>query len=133
MCFKCPLEISLRQAANSNDGWFCRIFLRLRKTHNKQVHNNNPWVDAPTQQVHFLDLKDKTKVEHAIKRAQTAILNPSTPWTVYATLECNQESSAELDGASSDVIQSDEENLEVKFSPNAVFMEVAAPLSPSGS
>ena len=152
MWFKCPLEISLRDTTmtsgnvtkpddatkpDDSDSWSCKISLRLRKTHNKQAHNNNPWVDAPTQQVHFLDIKDKKHVECALKRAQTAILNPSTPWTVYSDLsyrgpqgpdELAQQNNALGNNTATEENRSDDENLEVKFSPNVVFMEVAVPL-----
>ncbi|KAF8246742.1 hypothetical protein K440DRAFT_601938 [Wilcoxina mikolae CBS 423.85] len=134
-CTRCPLEISLSEAASPDQPWSCRIFLRLKKQYEPN-RGGNPWVlrQGEARQVHFLDLTDKSEVESALSRAQTAILNPSKNWTTFAASDYRRDDAVggrggPFNGRCSD--SNSEDNLEVKFSPNVVVMEITAPDLPN--
>lgn len=113
----------------------------------------NPWVDQATEQVHFLDVTDKSQVEPALVRAQRAILTPGQNWRDFVheerekpaegtALETSSArsgrfghsrgagggwgSSIDPKGKGKTVERRGgrDEDFEVKFSPNVVCMEV---------
>jgi hypothetical protein len=109
--------------------------LRFKKRYNAARTDGNPWEEQRTEQVHFLDLTDKSQVEPALVRAQTAILNPSKNYVYFASPEYRRDDvfggrAAERSGAARKA-RSNETELEVKFSPNVVVMEITAPDVPN--
>ena len=96
----------------------------------------------------FVQLRDKARVESALSRAQTAILNPSKHWTLFSAPEGAPRPGGALAAADTPArggavpagfapstrrIRSahGEDELEVKFSPNVVVMEISAPNVPN--
>ena len=149
-CTRCPLEISLSETPDQP--WSCRISLRFKKQYDaNRAGSGDPWVSRPGEiaQVPFVQLRDKARVESALSRAQTAILNPSKHWTLFSAPEgvprpCGGALAAAdapaRDGAApAGSAQSGrrvrsahgEDELEVKFSPNVVVMEISAPNVPN--
>lgn len=114
--------------------------MRLKKQYEPSRSGGDPWVlrQGEARQVHFLDLTDKSQVESALSRAQTAILNPSKNWTVFAAPDYGKEDTvangsrggafnghfAELGSKRSRSAHTNDD-FEVKFSPNVVVMEVS--------
>ena len=113
----------------------------------------NPWVDQATEQVHFLDITDKSQVEPTLVRAQRAILTPGQNWRDFVHEEREKPvegtapeasgvrsgrfgysrgagggwgSSADPKGKgkAAEKRVGRDEDFEVKFSPNVVCMEV---------
>ncbi|KAA8909675.1 P-loop containing nucleoside triphosphate hydrolase protein [Sphaerosporella brunnea] len=134
-CTRCPLEITLKEASNADQPWSCHVSLRFKKRYDSSKAGGNPWEDQRTEQVHFLDLTDKSQVEPALVRAQTAILNPSKNYSYFASPDYRRDDvfgarSAERGGATR-MGRSNDTELEVKFSPNVVVMEITAPDVPN--
>ncbi|PWW77924.1 P-loop containing nucleoside triphosphate hydrolase protein [Tuber magnatum] len=128
-CTRCPLEINLRESSLTTDPWHCRISLRFKKRYDPSLTSSdhhhistsrtrgNPWVDQTTEQVHFLDITKKSQVEPTLVRAQRAILTPGQNWRDFVHEEKGK--------------PTEDEDFEVKFSPNVVCMEITGPELPN--
>ncbi|CAG7927296.1 unnamed protein product [Penicillium olsonii] len=119
-CTRCPLEINLTQ---SEEPWKCVIFLCYRyqyapKGTNKFQKRNplGPWDKMQDQESdHFAELTDKNEVTKAILCAQLAILNPRMNPKAFTPDQDPQLS----------------HGAEVKFSPNAVRLDISGPGYPN--
>ena len=84
-----------------------------------QAGSLGPWVErAIAEDIHFKDIFEKDEVENILVRAQKAILNPSQDWKRF------------LPGSGFNLVIDDDreqEDFEVKFSPNIVRMSVGIP------
>ncbi|KAF7977729.1 hypothetical protein HWV62_2796 [Athelia sp. TMB] len=69
-CTRCPTECRL---AYSNEPWKCNVYLRFITSPNGQP------LDQVRNEAFGPTMLDKREVEERIRRAQRAILNPSTP------------------------------------------------------
>lgn len=106
-CTRCPFLITTT-ASKTSENWVCKISLHLRYeylTTSKQPR----WEDTGAQNaVEFAVVTDKSLLDHALRLAQLAILNPQMK--------------------SSDILMAN--NLEIgnkiSFSPNIISLEVAA-------
>lgn len=121
-CTRCPMEINLSE---SDQPWKCSISLGRTHTYStkgkvKKITKTNPlgpWYSNEPQNEHFTTLKSKDLVQHAIRRAQLAILNPHRSSNYYKP-------ELFLDEA-------DESGTIVKFSPNVVRLDISAPGFPN--
>lgn len=113
-CTRCPLEINLSE---SDDTWKCVIHLSRRYIFDpskrmkmpKKSEPLGPWIALGGQDdEHFITLDNKQDVKGAILCAQLAILNPST-------------NSQDFLPGSTDM----EQTPQVKFSPNAVRLDIS--------
>jgi GTPase SAR1 family protein len=121
-CTRCPMEINL---SDSDEPWKCSISLTnshifstkqgFRKvTKAKPLGPWNPLSEP--QDEPFMTIFSKDQVQDAIKRAQLAILNPTTNPAEY------------LPGSS---INIENATTVVKFSPNVVRLDITAPNFPN--
>ncbi|KAJ5383732.1 Dynamin [Penicillium concentricum] len=119
-CTRCPLEINLSE---SNDFWKCVIHLSRRYIFDpskrmkvpKKSEPLGPWIGLGGQDdEHFVTLDNKQEVKKAIFCAQLAILNPSTDPQDFAP------------GTMADMPPP-----QVKFSPNAVRLDISGPGLPN--
>jgi hypothetical protein len=120
-CTRCPLEVNLI----SKDGlWECRVFLMKgydyvtnSKTSHKasRKHPMGRWSPRGGSETHpFGATLNRSDVHDLIHRAQLAILNPSTDIARYIP-----------GGGLADMEISS--NLEVKFSPNIIRLDIQGP------
>ncbi|KAK6346526.1 hypothetical protein TWF696_006651 [Orbilia brochopaga] len=107
-CTRCPLEITLTEDPAPAAPWRCRISLRFHKDYNPKKRGD-PWVDTQHQQFFFMNVDNPDHVEHALIRAQLAVLNPTKPWTQFTDKALSLPSS---------------ETTDVPFSPNVICMEI---------
>ncbi|PWY91926.1 dynamin family protein [Aspergillus sclerotioniger CBS 115572] len=121
-CTRCPMEINLSES-EPGQPWTCKVFLSRKYMYdgNKKItkiskKSLGPWVEQQQEDEPFTTLQDKDQVEEAIKWAQLAILNPSRPSAEY------------IPGQNSDT---DHTYCQVKFSPNVVRLDIAAPSFPN--
>jgi predicted transport protein len=119
-CTRCPLEINLSQ---SDEPWKCVIHLsrrywfdpesRMRKVPKKGTLG--PWQPIGDQDdQRFIELTDRNEIENAIRCAQYAILNP--------TMNPEDFLPDRIDPSP---------GLFVKFSPNAVRLDISGPDFPN--
>ncbi|CAG8106190.1 unnamed protein product [Penicillium salamii] len=120
-CTRCPLEINLTQ---SDDPWKCAVYLCHRymyvppkgTTKVQKKKSLGPWEKMKDQDHHqFAELMDKNEITKVIFCAQLAILNPSVNPNIF---------SPDQDPQSSHGVQ-------VKFSPNAVRLDISGPGYPN--
>jgi hypothetical protein len=120
-CTRCPLEINLSE---SDDAWKCVIHLSRRYVFDpskrlkvpKKSQPLGPWIALGGQDdEHFVTLDNKQQVEKAISCAQLAILNPSTDPQDF------------VPGTMTDMSHTPQ----VKFSPNAVRLDISGPGLPN--
>ena len=120
-CTRCPLEINLSQ---SEEPWKCIIHLSRRywfdstKRKDKVLKKSplGPWVPiGGHEDEHFITLTDKNEVQRAIWCAQLAILNPNVSSKDFLPVENEHISPKVL----------------VKFSPNAVRLDISGPGFPN--
>lgn len=120
-CTRCPLEINLSQ---SDEPWKCVIHLSIRYMYDPPKGSSKvpkkaslgPWIKMADQQdEHFVELADKEMVKEALACAQLAILNPGTNPKEFAP-ERNPNLS---------------QSVTVKFSPNAVRLDISGPGFPN--
>ncbi|KAJ5189399.1 Dynamin [Penicillium cf. griseofulvum] len=120
-CTRCPLEINLSE---SDDAWKCVIHLSRRYVFDpskrlkvpKKSQPLGPWIAIGGQDdEHFVTLDNKQEVERAIGCAQLAILNPSTDPQDF------------VPGTMADMSHIPQ----VKFSPNAVRLDISGPSLPN--
>ena len=98
-CTRCPMEVILTSATQHND-WHCKVSLRIDHA------------DVSGRQLGVFEFKDtnsKEEVPHILRRAQLAILNPSSPMSHFLTL---------------DEEQCNGHVREVNFSRNTVVLEI---------
>ncbi|PFH47395.1 hypothetical protein AMATHDRAFT_6772 [Amanita thiersii Skay4041] len=99
-CTRCPTECRLSQ---SDKPWQCVVSLRFTTDANGQP------LGQARNEVFGSIIKDKSEVEERIKRAQRAILNPSSPPAKF------------LDGEDEDT------GSELSFSRNCVSLQISGP------
>ncbi|RAK97752.1 putative dynamin GTPase [Aspergillus ibericus CBS 121593] len=123
-CTRCPMEINLSESG-PGQAWTCKVFLSRKYMYDetkkmvkvsKKSHPLGPWVEQEQEDEPFTVLRNKDQVEEAIRWAQLAILNPSRPPAEY------------VPGQNSDT---DPTYCQVKFSPNVVRLDIAAPAFPN--
>lgn len=115
-CTRCPLEINLSESDNP---WACRVLLTKkymydntarakRATHAKPL---GPWIEQEPEEIHFANITDKDALQETLKNAQLATLNPGR--------------------APEDFVLGEENDTQVKFSPNVVRLDISAPGFPN--
>ncbi|MCJ1387566.1 hypothetical protein MMC18_000409 [Xylographa bjoerkii] len=118
-CTRCPMEIKLKDSGLSN-AWKCRVSLQknyaYQGTSARPIKITlsrpfGPWVKQEVETTLFAEFEDKTHVPEALRLAQLATLNPGI--------------SPEQFKPSSEFTTSDD--MEVKFSPNVVRVEICGP------
>lgn len=127
-CTRCPLEINLSENNDAGGAWACRVLLVQRYIFDgdgkvgklafgpTKKRPLGPWIEQDPEEVLFVTLTDKNKLQEAIKWAQLATLNPRTSYKEF------------IPGNNSGT---DENYLEVKFSPNIVRLDISAPKFPN--
>ncbi|KAJ5347247.1 Dynamin [Penicillium brevicompactum] len=122
-CTRCPLEINLSQ---SDGSWRCVVYLCYRYAHDppslkgpkrgpKKKNPMGEWIAMDgLDNVRFAELTDRAEVTKAIWCAQLAILNPNS--------NC-----ADFNYQNPDLSR----GLQVKFSPNAVRLDISGPSYPN--
>lgn len=121
-CTRCPMEINLSQS-EPNEGWRCSIYLSTRYQYRTLAKiprkGLGPWIkcdrDHGDDLFATLTAKDQDQIQDAIKWAQLATLNPNADFNDYKP-DRNEDTST---------------NVEVKFSPNVVRVDVSAPGFPT--
>ena len=122
-CTRCPMEIKLKDSTSSGLGneWNCRVILQksfayqgtsarpIRITPSRPY---GPWARQEVENYLFAELDDKDDVERTLRLAQLATLNPGSSPEKY--------SPSKEDPTIPD-------DMEVKFSPNVVRVEVGLP------
>lgn len=96
-CTRCPMEVSLRSGEPKS--WECRVSLRLGQDTS----------DPRQGTVHFASIFEKDKVEGVLRRAQLAILNPSSTYKENRDLSDEDCQNAPI---------------QLKFSQNTVLVEI---------
>ncbi|EEH17402.1 hypothetical protein PABG_07398 [Paracoccidioides brasiliensis Pb03] len=121
-CTRCPLEINLADCDQPDPTWTCKIFLMKKYIYSSQVMKRGrkggglgPWIEQDPEHIPFITLTDKAGVQEALKWAQLATLNPSTPYEEY------------IPGHNVGT----DESTQVKFSPNVVRLDISAPHFPN--
>jgi hypothetical protein len=121
-CTRCPLEINL---AESNDSWKCVIHLSRRYIFDpkrvkapKKSDPLGPWSALGGQDdEYFATLFNKSQIAKAIWCGQLAILNPSTDSQDFLPEKVGDEGQMPMP--------------QVKFSPNAVRLDISGPGLPN--
>ncbi|PYH92699.1 hypothetical protein BO71DRAFT_431664 [Aspergillus ellipticus CBS 707.79] len=121
-CTRCPMEINLSES-EPGQPWTCKVFLSRKYMYDgsgkmrmpKKNHPLGPWYAQDQEDEAFITITHKEDVEAAIMWAQIAILNPGTPSSLYIPGQNNVP----------------DERCEVKFSPNVVRLDIAAPGFPN--
>ncbi|KAI9835841.1 MAG: hypothetical protein M1819_001739 [Sarea resinae] len=133
-CTRCPLEINIIESQNASSKWTCKVSLhkkyihdgsadsKMKRSKNKTSGISNarplgPWILQEPEDFLFAELFDKDEVEAALYLAQQAILNPGSPHEKY------------MPGPDSEILQ--EEDAQVKFSPNVVRLDISGPGLPN--
>ncbi|KAN0060747.1 hypothetical protein ACQY0O_007405 [Thecaphora frezii] len=79
-CTRCPMEVRL---APSNDAWRCVVKLRFERDEDGSLLDN-------IRELPFGEpILDKANVEDRLRRAQLAILNPSTDAAAFLSADCD--------------------------------------------
>nr|OQO27803.1 hypothetical protein B0A51_04616 [Rachicladosporium sp. CCFEE 5018] len=116
-CTRCPFEITTTAlTGRANGAWRCTISLVLAYAYLPFERPQEPfvhWYATQRQITMFAIVHDKSQLEHQLKLAQLAILNPDTDAATYATVEDPARASRT-----------------VAFSPNIIRLEVQAPELP---
>ena len=125
-CTRCPLEINLSESKDLN--WTCRVLLMRRYIFDgdgklgklafaaTKKRPLGPWIEQDPEHDLFITLTDRDKLQEAIKWAQLATLNPRTSYKEF------------IPGENAGT---DENYIEVKFSPNVVRLDISAPKFPN--
>jgi hypothetical protein len=115
---KCPLEINISESQDPEQAWICKVFLHKKYTYVPSGASTapsksrpfGPWYPLePPQEMHFATITSKEEVGSALYWAQIATLNPSQHHELYKPTQPNRPS----------------EDLQVKFSPNVVRVDVS--------
>ncbi|PWY64084.1 dynamin family protein [Aspergillus eucalypticola CBS 122712] len=124
-CTRCPMEINLCEG-EPDQPWTCKVFLSRKYMYDaskkigkisKKSQSLGPWQEQEQQEDElFTTLTDKLDLVEVIRWAQLAILNPGRPSSEY------------LPGQNS---ETDPDYCQVKFSPNVVRLDIAAPGFPN--
>ncbi|KAF4620301.1 hypothetical protein D9613_001087 [Agrocybe pediades] len=101
-CTRCPTEIRLSRTTTA---WQCAVFIRTLTDAKGQA------IGQARNEVFGEIITDKSKVEDRIRRAQKAILNPSTPAKRFLT----------------DNDENDRDDSELSFSSNYVSLQISGP------
>lgn len=125
-CTRCPTHIK----TGSAETWSCKISLYLTYSYDPQsngraikasdVTSKNlfpPWKEMELVTKEFMVIRDKSQLEQALKWAQIAILNPSKSHKLYVPDSRN-------------ILFVNNEDIEAKFSPNVVSVEMSGPALP---
>ncbi|KAK6442784.1 hypothetical protein LTR95_000987 [Oleoguttula sp. CCFEE 5521] len=116
-CTRCPFEITASALTEgASGGWRCTISLVLAYAYLPSHHPQEPfgqWHATQKEITTFAVVNDKSQLEHQLKLAQLAILNPDTDAATFATLRDPSQASTT-----------------VAFSPNIIRLEVQAPELP---
>ena len=113
-CTRCVLHINLRDEPSSD--WRCDVSL-VQKYHYAEELTSSPlypWAEMEQEITPFTTVYDKRELEHVIRRAQLATLNPSQNPRLFSPLR--------------EVLST---STEVAFSPNIISLEIAAPGLPN--
>ncbi|KAL3479943.1 P-loop containing nucleoside triphosphate hydrolase protein [Aspergillus californicus] len=114
-CTRCPMEINLSES-EPGQPWTCHVFLSRKYIFKpKKFEHLDPWIEQEREDEAFTTITDKALMEEAIRCAQLAILNPSSPSANY------------IPGKNGDI----DPQLQVKFSPNIVRLDISAPGFPN--
>ena len=96
--------------SESSKEWSCQVSIRW------EFNGDGTRLDT-VQEVPFgPPLTNKEHVEITLRRAQAAVLNPARPQSDYLHMDINI-----------DTLQSDNENHQLKFSSNAVCLDLQGP------
>ena len=101
LLLRCPTECRL---SSSEEGWSARVSIRLI------VDEDGDPLERPTTQRFGEIITSKFSVEERIKRAQLAILNPSTPAEDFLTVDLP------FSGTN-----------ESRFSKNSIILDISGP------
>ena len=122
-CTRCPMEINLTESG-PDQPWKCEVFVTTthlydpgRKMKNV-IKRLGPWVDIgqSPESERFMEVTDKSELQEVLRCAQLAVLNPQLPPTDF------------VPGKNADM---DDSHYQVKFSPNAVRLDISAPEFPT--
>lgn len=130
---QCPLEINLTESSHTGDPWKCEISLFKKYIYETTYLKGNSskiryegatparplgacWVLQDSENFHFAVISSKDQVASALKLAQLATLNPSSPYDKY------------LPGK-----DDPGDTMQVKFSPNVVRLDISGPGLPNMS
>ncbi|MCJ1380280.1 hypothetical protein MMC17_003383 [Xylographa soralifera] len=127
-CTRCPMEIKLKDSISSELGneWKCRVTLQKKYAYQgasarpikiTPSRPYGPWMKQEAEDYLFDEFDDKKQVSTVLRLAQLATLNPGSSPEYYKP---NRVDASILE----DTISND---MEVKFSPNVVQVEIWAP------
>ncbi|KAK5123566.1 hypothetical protein LTR85_002604 [Meristemomyces frigidus] len=116
-CTRCPYQITTSASKSTgNDSWSCKISLHRKYSYDPKYKARSQttydrWVEEDSlNSCEFITIHDKDQLEDVLKRAQLAILNPSTNPEYF--LHAKMPATA---------------SLQVGFSPNVVSLEIEGP------
>lgn len=129
---QCPLEINLTES-RTGDPWKCEVSLFQKYTYERAFPSGNSyrsgieaatrarplgasWAPQDGETIPFATISSKDQVASVLKGAQLATLNPSSGYDKYLPGKADPGN-----------------NLEVKFSPNVVRMDISGPGLPNMS
>ena len=109
-CTRCPFQITTMACKEDTADWSCKITLIRKYAYNPKSSANNRyphWEDTRAQNsVEFATISDKHSLEHILRLAQVAILNPTmSPAQVMHTNDPSL-------------------STRVQFSPNIISLEI---------
>ncbi|KAF2847444.1 dynamin family protein-like protein [Plenodomus tracheiphilus IPT5] len=118
-CTCCPLYINMKPSNNPSDKWMARVSLQrdyvLDSRPKQQAKEVFPgWMPAESNQIFFAETQSRDDLEHIIRSAQTANLNPLVDPQVFMAISGPR--------------MGDRQN---KFSPNTVCIDITEPNLPS--
>ncbi|PPJ56133.1 hypothetical protein CBER1_02089 [Cercospora berteroae] len=114
-CTRCPFQITTHASQEGNLGWSCAISLQYAYNYLPGASNSefDGWAKyGQIDIVQFAQITNKADLELNLRRAQTAILNPSKNWRHYSDLSAHEMGKAKY---------------QVDFSPNVICLEITAP------
>lgn len=139
VCTRCPVHIRLSRSIGSAE-WSCRILLQRDYTfqpgdlpvNQKSITKLRPfppWVkkEHPDPKVEFAIIRERVdSIEHVLRWAQVAILNPDDNYERYIPQSLNG-SDAGTDSDDAEALARAEAQTQAKFSPNIVALEIRGP------
>lgn len=119
---QCPLEINLTENSRAEDPWKCEVSLFKKYIYEKSRYEGATrvrplgacWVLQDGENLPFATVSSKDQVASALKLAQLATLNPSSPYEIYLP--------GKVDPG---------DTMQVKFSPNVVRLDISGPGLPN--
>lgn len=140
VCTRCPVHIRLSRSIGSAE-WSCRILLQrdysfqsgALPVNQKSISKHRPfppWVkkDHPDPKVEFAIIRERVEsIEHVLRWAQVAILNPDDNYERYIPRSVNNGSDADTDNDDAEALARAEAQTPAKFSPNIVALEIRGP------